>query len=461
MAATPASMRALFRRLGYSLPSVNVLLEEGFVTVESLRDLTKEAISQMHRRLTNQHDNVLFTEVAGIHLHALSYWAKEQVRLGLVPIDPALFTEQLLFDTAERLTFEAELRLIEKDRSPMKPKALKHAVDQWDTFYNMFGTYLSQLRGVARCPLSYVIRPTADVTQEARVARYDDHDAMLIALTPHTGAHYAIDNKQVYIILKELIRDGDGWSFIRRFDNASTDGRGALESIRAHCEGDASNLAKKTKALQAIANARYTGERKRGALNDYIKLHMDNYQILTDLGETITEDRRVADFIKNMTCGVMQSAKSHIIGHPTYMRDFNEMQAYCTNYLALQASTSHPHAQRQVSAAHTSSGVDYMKMYSKKDWWALPAHSRAEIRRLREADSEFPKKSQQQKKSFKDNKRKREKATTAGGNRHAAAVATALASGDNATSDSDDSPIDTSKQYGRARKGSKKSKSDE
>ena len=460
MASNQSAMRNLMIRIGYSAESANILYAEGFASVEAYRTLTRDAIISMHRRLTATHQNVpnvSFTEVAGMNLYALAYWATEQVRLGLIPIIPASFTVATLQAVIQQIMDVDDARTFEKDRTPMRPQKLK-TVQDWDVFYNMFCTYLSQIRGAAKCPLSYVIRKETEITLEARNSAYNSNDERLIALTPHTGTHYSTDNRQVYVYLKELTIGHDCWTFVRRFDIAMSDGRGALEALRTQCEGNATNLSKKHKAYHALASAKYTGERKRNAFNEYIKIHMDNFEILMALGEPISEAKRVTDFLNNMTCGIMHGAKTYIIGNENLLNNFNEMQMYCTTYLAMNASTATTSTpSRRISAQTSANGRDYKKMYPAKEWFSFSQAERDEMTRLREADPDMKKK-KQQKKSKKD-KKKFTKST--GVKRQASAAASTPASDDEDNSDETTSP-NTSQQYGRARnKSAKKAKADE
>jgi hypothetical protein len=53
---------------------------------------------------------------------------------------------------------------------------------------------------------------------------------------PHVGAHYDLDNRNLYNELKPLVVDGPGWAFIRRF-NKMKDGR-ASEAVKTKFGSD-------------------------------------------------------------------------------------------------------------------------------------------------------------------------------------------------------------------------------
>ena len=90
--------------------------------------------------------------------------------------------------------------------------------------------------GAARVPLSYVIRQTAEVTHEARNKMvgpdYEDWNHYCITCTLLEGPHWGSDNNSTWQIILNLVREGPGWDFIRKFERRSGgDGCGAYAAL--------------------------------------------------------------------------------------------------------------------------------------------------------------------------------------------------------------------------------------
>jgi hypothetical protein len=69
--------------------------------------------------------------------------------------------------------------------------------------------------------------------------RDNDYDLVnedLINTTALTGATFNNDNRSVYDLLKPLIVEGPGWSFIQTF-GCTHDGRAAFLSLKRQAEG--------------------------------------------------------------------------------------------------------------------------------------------------------------------------------------------------------------------------------
>jgi hypothetical protein len=79
-------------------------------------------------------------------------------------------------------------------------------------------TYLGQIRGLALCPLTYIISNEAAVDNAARNAIYDLVEEKLVHCTLHESTWYNADNHCVYNELKTLTYDGTIWRFVQRFD---------------------------------------------------------------------------------------------------------------------------------------------------------------------------------------------------------------------------------------------------
>ena len=103
-----------------------------------------------------------------------------------------------------------------------------------EVFAKALETYLSQILGSGRVPLSYVLwRMVAAPANQA----YATEQAMMIALAPLTGASLQRDNARVYGIVKQLVLELPGHTCILRFDSIA-DRRAAWSSLCNHYKSD-------------------------------------------------------------------------------------------------------------------------------------------------------------------------------------------------------------------------------
>ncbi len=82
--------------------------------------------------------------------------------------------------------------------------------------------------------MSYVIRRQA---QSAQDAQYQTELEQCIALAPLAGPDFQRDNIRVYAIIKQLVLEEPGRSYILPYDHVS-DGRAAWMALIGHFEGD-------------------------------------------------------------------------------------------------------------------------------------------------------------------------------------------------------------------------------
>ncbi len=68
-------------------------------------------------------------------------------------------------------------------------------------------------------------------------ALYANEQEQRVAITPLNGPAFEQDNARVYGIIKQLVLEGPGRSYIMQFDNTSN-GRGAWMALQDHFESD-------------------------------------------------------------------------------------------------------------------------------------------------------------------------------------------------------------------------------
>jgi hypothetical protein len=144
------------------------------------------------------------------------------------------FTTVLALNQAQlmRQMLEDDSR-VDKEIIVKAPDKFKVA-SNWKIFAEAMETYLAQLTGSSCITLSYVIRCTVR-PEEGTI--FETEQARMITLAPLNGASFQRDNAKVYGIIKQLVLEGPGCTYILRFDTAA-DGRSTWQALRDHFKGD-------------------------------------------------------------------------------------------------------------------------------------------------------------------------------------------------------------------------------
>ncbi|KAI2509673.1 hypothetical protein MHU86_4793 [Fragilaria crotonensis] len=109
-----------------------------------------------------------------------------------------------------------------------------------------------------------------------------------------------MDNPRFYRELKTFVVNGEGWSYIKKFER-SQDGRKAYLALKTQCEGTASKITRKNKAYASIANASYSGSRRQYKFQDFINVHQTAHNEILDCDptEAVPNPRKLLIFSRN------------------------------------------------------------------------------------------------------------------------------------------------------------------
>ncbi len=233
-----------------------------------------------------------------------------------LPSTPQLFTNEvmnndLLLMRADEIEVAAKAGQV-----PTKPDPLKTEKD-WFKFCEKLMNYLGRIRGAARLPLIYVVRDHDEVTDEIRNREYETHTKEICAVVLLSGQHYEVDNSSVWEIVKSLVIDGFGWSFIKQYDRRM-DGRAAIQALRRQCEGKTSIKTQKNKAYSNIASAVYKRIRKQFTFAQYVAIHQAAHNELEDCGEPIPETKKVSDFLAGISDSSLESGITCVLSDDKY-----------------------------------------------------------------------------------------------------------------------------------------------
>ena len=326
---------------GFNAATVTYLLEQGFDSPASLLLASEADFDSIARAVARNQPrgagNVQLPFMAVKNLKGFRFWADERRRIGLAT-DAESFTDaDVPIFTAKCQEYQ-ELKEAAKDEDASKPESLKKLVN-WSLWNESFQNYLRQILSAAKIPLVYLTRDERDDDEELDQEDFETSTEFLIEATVFEGRHYDLDNPRFYRELKTFVVNGEGWSYIKRFER-SQDGRKAYLALKTQCEGTASKITRKNKAYASIANATYTGSRRQYKFQDFINAHQTAHNEILDCdpSEAIPESKKVADFLKGITDPKLESAVSVVLGDPKMMNDFQMCQQYLSTTVENRAT---------------------------------------------------------------------------------------------------------------------------
>ena len=189
--------------------------------------------------------------------------------------------------------------------------------------------HLSKLRGTSGVPLSYITRDNVIPLQGIPYA--NDIDEM-IARAPHAGRHYRKDNEEVWHVIRKVLYDSDGWSWVSTYESAK-DGRSAYLAVKEHYLGTTNQSLIKTTADMNIENTFYDGDKRGFTFERYCQIHKQSHKDLADYGEIMSEDRKVRKFLQGITASKLETPKATVIATDHLIGSFDNTVNFFTRFI--------------------------------------------------------------------------------------------------------------------------------
>jgi hypothetical protein len=127
--------------------------------------------------------------------------------------------------------------------------------DDWD---QKVTETLSLIYGWQYCPLAYVIRPDKPAGWDPLTDAMTDYERLMYQL-PLAGVVYNRDNKTVFLMIQLSVVQTAAETWI--YDHVpGQDGRGAMQALRNHYEGEAELNVRASKAQQTLDTLVYTNK---------------------------------------------------------------------------------------------------------------------------------------------------------------------------------------------------------
>jgi predicted RNA-binding protein YlxR (DUF448 family) len=242
----------------------------------------------------------------------------------------------------------------------------------WVLWNESFHNYLRQIVGAAMISLIYLARNERDNPDEPLIlANFGTPTEYLIEATIFRGRHYDIDKPRFYRELKSFTVNGEGWSYIKKYER-SQDGRSAYLALKTQCKGTASKITWKNRAYASISNAVYSGSRRQYKFQDFINTHQTAHNEILDCdpSEAVSESKKVADFLKGITNPKLESAGSVVLGDVILLNDFQLCQQYLSTTVENRATlASSPKSNKNSSEPGTR--IRMVRNLKGRDKWRL------------------------------------------------------------------------------------------
>jgi hypothetical protein len=202
-------------------------------------------------------------------------------------------------------------------------------------------------------PLTYLVRERQVPTAEDLAQDLDDIDEDLVATCNHGTLGFRAGNTLLYDMIKSLIIDGCYWSYVQAIDSRR-DGRLAYLKLKEQAEGPVALSRRKLNAY-ALLKTQFSGNTLRFTFENYVNTYQEAFNELTYLGETISESKKVDDFLTHITDSKYHQIKAMIRGDPMISSNFETCQQRCKQiYESLDIG--HPADRNRTVAAVSTRG---------------------------------------------------------------------------------------------------------
>ena len=249
-------------------------------------------------------------------LEALVRWCLERKSVGRT-LDAREFTIDTMMDTVERIRLEKDAKDVDDDTltGPGKFKPNK-----WVSWKLSLNNYLAQLSSLMdKLPLSYVIRGQAPDLENA------DPETLRFWSVRLQGKRFQKDNTKVWNILKSLVIDTDGWTWIEEYDDPRNDGRAAMKALISHYDGPGEKEKRIAEARATLQNVHYRSEKHAVNWEVYVTKLKEAFTTLSDNGHKKEEDEKVdimLDHIDQYAPLSVQTAITNVRMNPVLKHDF-------------------------------------------------------------------------------------------------------------------------------------------
>ena len=365
-AAHGVQLRQMLQNIGFVQDAATYIVDtQGFDTGEDYANMTNtdiENICKITRRpggqnATNNGPNngISVSMKAEKNLKMVAFFYRYQLRTSRPLIIGNATTNNI---ARYRMLMEAE-----EQHTDMTPPELSFV--NWTRTIDVIEDYLRNCLGKTKIPLAYVIREQERPKPHNQDAagNYASFTEELIARAPHyvgtTNEHtqeYKEDNVMVYNKLAALLREKDCWTYMRSAMR-TRDGRRAFINLKDHYLGknNVDHLA--SQAERKLQNTSYTNEGRRWNFEKFVRTHVEQHQILTELKDHgysgIDERSKVRYLLDGINTTTLDSVKTQILASTDLRNDFTASVNLFQDFLKQTKTAKDPRTSNVSSVGRT------------------------------------------------------------------------------------------------------------
>ncbi len=255
------------------------------------------------------------------------------------------------------------------EASYSKPETPELNMKDMEFTLDVIREYLSQVQGIKKAPLSYVVR-TNIVPEERPAEEYGSLKEELIAQSPiRIGGQntdwFVQDNEQVWIILRDMCQNHECWVYISNCRD-SKNGRKAFRQLEEHYLGPNNVNVQAAKAEAKLASAYYTKETRNYGFERFVAIHTDCHarlERLRPLGYLGMDDRsKVRHLLQGIRSidPMIAAVKTRILSEPDLQTNFARCVNLFQDAIAMKARM-HPR-EGGVSVSALSADISAMQI---------------------------------------------------------------------------------------------------
>ena len=247
--------------------------------------LQDKDITQLASRLDKHTPPVNLPFMVVKNVQALCFWARREHHRG-----HTLSADNFDVNVMADCVVDMELADANTEAPDIKPAKLKE--EDWEDWIEEFTTYLSHVKGKHGAPIDYVIRPDVPAGHVHQMQREMD-----LYSYPLTGQYFREDNKTVFRLLSDLVKDQPA-IWIRDYMRFQ-DGRAAWQALTEHYDGGGAKEKRINRAEHTIKHLMYENE-QRFSFDKYSSRMLKSFHTLEDTPSAISVTNQVRILLDNM-----------------------------------------------------------------------------------------------------------------------------------------------------------------
>ena len=357
-----AAMRAAFARLGFTDPGPTMIVgDQGIDHINILADLDDEEVETLLKLLRRPGGTIANPNAgdpgqpAFITAPGISVSMRAATNLKL-----AVYYCRHMTRTSRLFAAATVTTAIIRPLKPLRDEELAHTAPtetpsinpkNWPKTLEALFEFFSCHLGVNKAPLSYVIRTEEDPPVAATDPAYGSvgsqygsyQDEIVcrapikvpgVALVYHSD--FISDNKTVWEMISKICREEDCWTIVKPFMKKK-DGRKAYRALYDYYLGKKNVDNQATASEKALEIATWSHNTKRFDFDAFVKIHLDNHLVLSDLTEHgyagIDDRSKVRHLLKGIKSTKLDSVKTAILASDVLRSDFNGCVALYKDFM--------------------------------------------------------------------------------------------------------------------------------